>query len=321
MLCRDGQISLISFLSSILTTVSTSVFVLFYFALDLTSLRNCTIVFGTAIVLYIIHCAIALVVLTENELKVNSKQYFIPVYCTNRFRLQIVKRAAVLGLFFGISTTSVIFAAAEWKRLAIYFLCMATFHYTEYLTIAWSNPRSLSTDTFMLNHSLAYILAAVTSWIEFCIEVYFWPWLKQSTWPLVAGIAICVAGEILRKLAIITANTNFNHIVQFRKVDGHTLVTHGVYKYMRHPSYAGWFWWSIGTQCIMANPICVILYAIASWKFFHERILIEEVTLVNFFQRQYTDYQERTCSGVPFVRGYVEGAYDASTFRWNSKRI
>lgn len=186
---------------------------------------------------------------------------------------------------------------------------MATFHYTEYLTIAWSNPRSLSTDTFMVNHSLAYIIAAVTSWIEFCVEVYFWPCLKQNTWLLIFGIVVCIACEILRKLAIITANTNFNHIVQFRKNDGHTLVTHGVYKYMRHPSYAGWFWWSIGTQIIMANPICVILYAIASWKFFHERILIEEVTLVNFFQQQYVDYQERTCSGVPFVRGYVEGAY------------
>lgn len=167
----------------------------------------------------------------------------------------------------------------------------------------------------MLNHSSAYILAAVASWIEFCAEVYLWPWLKQSTWPLILGIVVCVAGEILRKLAIITANTNFNHIVQFRKVEGHTLVTHGVYKYMRHPSYAGWFWWSIGTQIVMANPVCVILYAIASWKFFHERILIEEVTLVNFFQRQYVDYQERTCSGVPFVRGYVEGAYDAANFR------
>lgn len=319
MLCRDGQISLISFLSSIATSVSTSILVLYYFALDLNSWRNFTIVFASAIISYIIHCAVCLICLSKAEFEVNTDNYhpqFIAIVIhRNPFPLQIVKRAAVLGLCFGISTTSLIFAATEWKRLAVYFLFMSTFHYTEYLIIAWSNPRSLSTDTFMLNHSSAYIMAAVTSWIEFCVEVYFCPWLKQSTWPLILGIVVCIAGEILRKLAIITANTNFNHIVQFRKVEGHTLVTHGVYKFMRHPSYAGWFWWSIGTQIVMANPICVILYAIASWKFFHERILIEEVTLVNFFQRQYVDYQERTCSGVPFVRGYVEGAYDAANFR------
>lgn len=162
---------------------------------------------------------------------------------------------------------------------------------------------------------MAYIIAAVTSWLEFFIEIYFWSWIKESLSILIFGIFVCIAGEILRKLAIITANTNFNHIVQYRKVEGHILVTDGVYRYMRHPSYAGWFWWSIGTQIILANPVCVIIYAIVSWKFFHERILIEEVTLVNFFLQQYVEYQERTPTGVPFVRGYVEGGYDSSSFR------
>lgn len=167
----------------------------------------------------------------------------------------------------------------------------------------------------MLTHSLAYIIAAASSWIEFCLEIYFWPQIKESIYPILIGIVICIGGEILRKLAIITANTNFNHLVQFRKVEGHTLVTHGVYHFMRHPSYAGWFFWSIGTQIILSNPICSILYAIVSWKFFHERILVEEVTLVNFFGQKYIEYQDRTPSGVPFVRGYVEGAYDENSFK------
>lgn len=77
---------------------------------------------------------------------------------------------------------------------------------------------------------------------------------------------------------------------------------------MRHPSYAGWFWWSIGTQIILANPICVILYAIVSWRFFYERILVEEITLVNFFLEKYVEYQQRVPTGVPFVRGFIEGA-------------
>ena len=45
-----------------------------------------------------------------------------------------------------------------------------------------------------------------------------------------------------------TAGSNFNHVVQNEKSETHTLVTSGVYAWFRHPSYVGWFYWSIGTQ-------------------------------------------------------------------------
>jgi len=45
-----------------------------------------------------------------------------------------------------------------------------------------------------------------------------------------------------------TAKHNFNHVVQSEKSDNHELITHGVYNLCRHPSYVGWFYWSIGTQ-------------------------------------------------------------------------
>lgn len=64
---------------------------------------------------------------------------------------------------------------------------------------------------------------------------------------LIGGL-MCIGGEILRKAAMLTARTNFNHIVQSVREEGHQLVTHGVYSICRHPSYVGWFYWSIGTQ-------------------------------------------------------------------------
>lgn len=173
---------------------------------------------------------------------------------------------------------------------------------------------------FCINHFQLFILislitAASSSWLEFILEVYFWPQLKENVVILLVGVSICTGGEILRKLAIITANTSFNHIVQYHKSEDHVLVTHGVYRLMRHPSYAGWFWWSLGTQIVLANPICLVLYAIVSWRFFYERILVEEVTLVNFFLEKYVEYQLTTPTGVPFVKGYIDGEYDESSFK------
>lgn len=68
---------------------------------------------------------------------------------------------------------------------------------------------------------------------------------------------LCATGEVLRKAAMMTAKTNFNHIVQSVREDGHQLVTHGVYALCRHPSYVGWFLWSIGTQ--VRNFLCFFL--------------------------------------------------------------
>ncbi|KAL1116478.1 hypothetical protein AAG570_004950 [Ranatra chinensis] len=166
---------------------------------------------------------------------------------------------------------------------------MAFFHYSEFLTIAVSNPDTLSVDSFILNHSPQYKIAAVSSWIEFWIEHALWPDLKNVCWPLSAlGLFVCVCGEAVRKLAMLTARTNFNHVVQSEK----------------HPAYAGWFYWAVGTQMILVNPVCIVAYLAASWKFFKDRITIEEVTLLNFFQYDYVLYQDRIPTGLPFIRGY-----------------
>ena len=80
------------------------------------------------------------------------------------------------------------------------------------------------------------------------------------------GVLLCVGGEVLRKLAMFTAKTNFSHIVQSVHEEGHQLVTHGVYKYCRHPSYVGWFYWSIGTQvCRQLRENVLLLCIFVAW--------------------------------------------------------
>uniref|UniRef100_A0A8D2M0B9 Protein-S-isoprenylcysteine O-methyltransferase n=1 Tax=Zonotrichia albicollis TaxID=44394 RepID=A0A8D2M0B9_ZONAL len=180
---------------------------------------------------------------------------------------------------------------------------LTLFHYSEYLVTAINNPRSLSLDSFLLNHSFEYNLAALSSWVEFTLEKLFFPELKQITWLSTVGLLMVIFGDCLRKAAMLTAGSNFNHIVQNEKSDTHTLVTSGVYGWFRHPSYVGWFYWSIGTQVLLCNPICVVGYALASWRFFRERIEEEEITLIHFFGEEYLEYKRKVPSGLPFIKG------------------
>ena len=76
------------------------------------------------------------------------------------------------------------------------------------------------------------------------------------------------------------------------------------FSFSRHPSYVGWFWWSVGTQVILLNPFCMVAYAAASWKFFSDRIYTEEMTLVQFFGEKYVEYQQRVGTGIPFIEGF-----------------
>ena len=82
--------------------------------------------------------------------------------------------------------------------------------------------------------------------------------MKKPCWLSMIGLVLVLSGEAFRKLAMITAASNFNHYVQHVRMEGHKLVTNGVYSMFRHPSYVGWFYWSIGTQVKDCRPVTVV---------------------------------------------------------------
>lgn len=81
-----------------------------------------------------------------------------------------------------------------------------------------------------------------------------------------------ILGQLARSYAMAHAGTNFSHVVVMNREQGHVLVKTGIYAYIRHPSYFGFFWWGMGTQFMLGNPVCAVGYALALWKFFSSRI-------------------------------------------------
>jgi len=213
-------------------------------------------------------------------------------------------RAATTGL--GVcSGLLLFFCRCDQWAFGLYLGLLFTFHFLEFAVTGLTNPFNLSTDSFLLNHSLQYWLAAMASWTEYFIELYFFPHLKVRPEVVVLGLAVCVLGEILRKAAMFHAGNSFSHIVQSSKKNDHVLVTSGVFSLVRHPSYLGWFLWSLGTQIVLSNPICLIIYGFVSWTFFNERIYIEEHSLLNFFGQDYQLYQKRVPTGIPGILGFI----------------
>ncbi|ETN69564.1 isoprenylcysteine carboxyl methyltransferase family protein, partial [Necator americanus] len=150
-------------------------------------------------------------------------------------------QATLLGLVNGSSVA--LFSQWYGTPLALicsYFFIFSLFHFSEFFFTAISNRRSLQSDSFLLNHSKAYWVAAVASWMEFFLEAYFTSFLKVY-WISLLGFLMCLCGETLRKLAMIHAGSGFTHRLALSKRPDHRLVTTGIYAYLRHPGYTGLF--------------------------------------------------------------------------------
>lgn len=131
----------------------------------------------------------------------------------------------------------------------LYFVILTIFHFSEFLITAVNQSNTVTIEAFLLNHSREYHLALAISLMEFALESYFIPDIKFY-FPLLIkiGFIVCLICELIRKVAMFTAGQNFTHIIADEHEPDHFLVTSGIYGIWRHPSYVGWFYWSIGTQ-------------------------------------------------------------------------
>lgn len=218
---------------------------------------------------------------------------------------RIALGGALLGVLFGGHAAWALLRGAAHPveaQWCAYALCLCAFHFAEFVVTALNQPQDVSYDSYLINHSRAYTVAALASWAEFWLEAALLPGLKGGRAALALGVGLMLSGQALRTLAMCTAGSNFTHLVATSRRASHALVERGVYAVLRHPAYLGWLAWSVGTQVALGNPLCTVAYALASWAFFAERIPAEEQALLEFFGRRYAEYARRTLIGIPGIR-------------------
>ena len=88
--------------------------------------------------------------------------------------LQIAVRAGNLGLACAAGVFISVYGNT-WAVFGWYFTALAFFHWSEYFTTAATNTRSLTLESFLLDHSREYQLAALASWTEFTLEWFIFP--------------------------------------------------------------------------------------------------------------------------------------------------
>jgi len=215
-------------------------------------------------------------------------------------------RVGAGGVFLGLTLMAglqLVIFSPTFAQFGAYVFCISLFHWLEFFLTSLFNPHTLSFDSYLLNHSPEYHMAMGASVVEYFIESLVFPSMK-AIWPVtVLGVTITLTGQTIRTWAMWQAASNFTHQIAEVKRENHQLVVDGIYRLCRHPSYCGWFWWALGTQVILINPVSIVAYALVAWRFFKERINIEENYLDEFFPDKYPNYRREVWSGIPGVDG------------------
>jgi protein-S-isoprenylcysteine O-methyltransferase Ste14 len=163
------------------------------------------------------------------------------------------------------------FAAADPVRLVAGLLLVAYLAWVVLETrVTFQEPEHEAAESRTL---AAY--ASARTLVGICAVLPAVPWSGWSPW-LVAPIAVFAAGIALRFAAIRALGAHYTHHVVRR--DDHELVTHGPYRFLRHPAYSGMLLANTGFVAFFLNPAAVLalglLAAALSW-----RILTEERVL------------------------------------------
>jgi protein-S-isoprenylcysteine O-methyltransferase Ste14 len=112
------------------------------------------------------------------------------------------------------------------------------------------------------------------------------------------GVALFAAGGALRIWPVFVLGRRFSGLVAIQP--GHTLVTHGVYGVVRHPSYLGLLVSSLGWALAFRSGVGVLLAALMIPPLV-ARIRAEERLLHTQFGDEYDAYRSRTSRLIPGI--------------------
>lgn len=132
-----------------------------------------------------------------------------------------------------------------------------------------------------------------TSWID----TFHLPFPPGARW---LGAGLIFAGDLLFIWSHKALGKNWSPILEIRK--GHTLVTDGPYKFVRHPMYAAIFLIGMGVSILSANWIVASSYMLPTTCLYLFRVSDEEEMMIGQFGDEYREYMRNTNRLIPKLR-------------------
>jgi protein-S-isoprenylcysteine O-methyltransferase Ste14 len=232
---------------------------------------------------------------------VNSKEF--PEQPHEEYPLHdlIVQQVVKIGLFVLVLATLLFVSSGRvtWLMAWVYIGVYAAGTIFNSLLIIPRNPALLDErtrikkDAKKWDKALAPLMAGLCPAITVTVaglDIRF-NWSPQIPFMLqIAAIALAMLGHLLLTWAMAT-NSFFSAIVRIQKNRGHTVVTSGPYRYVRHPGYVGIIVFALATPLILGS-LWAFIPALFMLFISVVRIVLEERTLKEEL-KGYSDYADQ----------------------------
>ena len=150
------------------------------------------------------------------------------------------------------------------------------------------------------------IVLLTLAWLGFFIPLV---WVSSSVFsfadyplragPLFAGVLCLVIGLWLFYRSHADLGTNWSVTLEMR--EQHRLITHGIYRRIRHPMYAALLLYSAGQALVLPNWVAGPSYFVVLLILFAFRVRAEERMMLEEFGDEYAGYMAQTKRLIPGV--------------------
>jgi protein-S-isoprenylcysteine O-methyltransferase Ste14 len=166
--------------------------------------------------------------------------------------------------------------------------------------ILYLMKRSLPTDKRFDRSSIRVlwitILVCVTAGVMIGIQRVGYVGGGSRIFPT-TGLILIICGLLIRWIAIFYLRSQFTVDVAITK--GHKIVSHGIYRFVRHPTYSGILLSFLGLGICFGNVFSFVVIFIPVCAAFLYRIRVEERALILTFGDDYVRYSRSTKRLIP----------------------
>jgi protein-S-isoprenylcysteine O-methyltransferase Ste14 len=147
-------------------------------------------------------------------------------------------------------------------------------------------------------------LIIIASWLAFPAAFWVAHWTRfalpthRLKW-FALGLAILLAGSALRQYCFRTLGRYFTGNVKVQA--GQPVIEHGLYRFVRHPSYTGGMLMYFGTGLALTNWLSILIIVGMGVITYSYRVHVEEHALGKSLGPPYVEYMQRTKRFIPFV--------------------
>ena len=141
------------------------------------------------------------------------------------------------------------------------------------------------------------LLFVFTGSVTMPLLYIFTPWFQFSNYPVNPyqggiGSALAVAGLWLFWRSHKELDIQFSPMLELK--ENHKLITHGVYKNIRHPMYTAVFMLSLSQLLLIGNWVVGPAYFLTFFFLYVLRVKYEEKLMLEHYGDEYSAYMKRT---------------------------